>query len=233
MKLKGRHVIISLILLVSGFLVAYSYQQANNDPKVVRLSEQNWEKNYEYRKQAIALVDKNKALQEELEKKLQQIHDLETELAGQEELVGQYVEQKKELQILTGKLAVIGDGVKVTLHDANYIPSEENANNYIVHESHIHRVVNELFSAGAKAVSINGQRIMKDTFISCIGPVISVDGMEYPAPFVIRAIGDQEVLYPSITLTNGVKDQLESEHIEVDIKKVNDLEMDANIARER
>ncbi|WP_099157997.1 DUF881 domain-containing protein [Virgibacillus ndiopensis] len=233
MKLKGRHVVISLILLVSGFLVAYSYQHSKDDPKVVQLSEQKWEKNYEYRKKAIELVDKNKELREELETKLQKIQDLESEIAGKEELAGQYVEQKKQLQILTGKLAVIGDGVKVTLNDANYIPSEENVNNYIVHESHIHKVVNELFSAGAKAVAINGQRIMEDTFIACIGPVISVDGIEYPAPFVISAIGDPEVLFPSITLTNGVKDQLENENIEVDITKVNDLKMDAYIAGDR
>ncbi|WP_188454481.1 DUF881 domain-containing protein [Virgibacillus oceani] len=233
MKLKGRHVVISLILLVSGFLVAYSYQQAKDDPKVVQLSEQKWEKNYEYRKQAIDLVDKNKELREELDAKMQKIQDLEAELSSKEELVGQYVDQKKQLQLLTGKLAVAGDGVQVALNDANYIPNEENANNYIVHESHIHKVVNELFSAGAKAVAINGQRIMEDSFIACIGPVISVDGVEYPAPFIISAIGDPEVLFPSITLTNGVKDQLESENIEVNIKKVNDLEMDANIAGER
>ncbi|WP_088050087.1 hypothetical protein [Virgibacillus dakarensis] len=42
----------------------------------------------------------------------------------------------------------------VTSHDANYIPDEENPSNYLVLESHIHQVVNELFSAGEKAVAI-------------------------------------------------------------------------------
>lgn len=227
MKLKGSHAITALIFLISGFLVSYSYQQANDDPKVVRLSEQKWKKNYELRKQAIELVEKNKVLREELNAKLNKIQDLETNLADQEELIAKYVEQKKRLQMITGELPVSGQGVQIILNDANYIPTEKDANNYMVHESHIHQVVNELFSAGAKAVSINGQRILKDTYISCIGPVIMIDGTEYPAPFVIRAIGDPKVLYPSITLRNGVRDQLESENIEVSVGVVDEIKMDS------
>lgn len=233
MKQKNRHVFIPFILLIAGFFGAYSYQHANVDSKVVQLSEQKWESDYQYRKQAIELVDQNKQLQEELADKLANIQELETEFAGQEELVGNYVEQKNRLQILNGEVPVVGDGVRLTLYDANYIPNEKNANNYMVHESHIYKVVNELFSAGAKAVAINGQRVLKDTFIACVGPVVAVDGVEYPAPFVISAIGDPDVLYPSMTLTNGVVDQLESENIEVDVKEENDLVINGKHSEER
>lgn len=233
MILKGRHVVISLILLISGFLVAYSFQQTKDDTQVVQLSEQKWEKNFEYRQQAIDLEEKNKKLRDELEIMLQKIQEMEMDLAEQQEIMGDIVNQKKELQILTGQLPVSGHGVEITLHDAEYIPSEENANKYIVHESHIHRLVNELFSAGAKAVAINGQRILSDTFIACVGPVISVNGIEHPAPFVVSAIGNPEVLYPSITLTNGVQDQLERDNIEVSIRKVDDIKIAAEIAGNR
>ncbi|WP_106497705.1 DUF881 domain-containing protein [Lentibacillus sp. Marseille-P4043] len=223
MKLRGKHTVISVILLIFGFFVTYSFQQAAENPKVVQLSEKTWDENYQFRQQAIDLVDKNKQLRDELEGNLQRIQELETKFANQEELIGKYVEQKKRLQILNGDLTISGDGITVTLHDANYIPNEQNANDYMVHESHIHKIVNELFSAGAKAVAINGQRVLKDTYIACVGPVITVDGVEYPAPFVVRAIGDPDVLYPSITLTNGVRDQLVNENIEVDVSKENNL----------
>ncbi len=40
-----------------------------------------------------------------------------------------------------------------------------------------------------------------------------IDGIEYPAPFEITAIGDPEVLSSALNLTGGVKDQLVNENI--------------------
>ena len=78
----------------------------------------------------------------------------------------------------------------MTLKDADYDPIEQNPNDYIVHESHIFRVVNELRISGAQGIAINGQRITSNSYIKCTGPVITIDGRTFPAPFVIEAIGD-------------------------------------------
>ncbi|MRH42168.1 DUF881 domain-containing protein [Aquibacillus halophilus] len=227
--MKGRHLVLSLVLLVSGFLIAFSYQHTKSESRVIQLSDQEWEKDYYYRQQLISLEDKNKELRGELEGNRQIIQQIEKQLGQQEEAIGNYVEQKKELQMLTGELPIKGKGMQVTLRDANYIPSEENANQYIVHERHIHLIVNELFSAGAKAISINGQRLFKDSFISCVGPVISVDGFQYSAPFVVSAIGNQDALDASLNLTNGVVDILVGDNIEVAIEKLNTIEMNARV----
>jgi len=232
MKITGKHVIISLVLLVSGFLVAFSYQQTKNNAQVVQMSDDQLEKDYYYRQQLIDIEAQNRELREQVEMKKDRIQNLEDQLANQEQKVGNYVEEKKKLQKLTGDLPVEGPGVEVQLRDADYTPSEENVNQYIVHESHIHKVVNELLSAGADAVAINGQRLMKESYIACIGPVVSVDGVQHPAPFVITAIGDPEVLMPSLQLTHGVVDQLVNDNVEVTLQERDRISMPAQMTGE-
>ncbi|MDC3412836.1 DUF881 domain-containing protein [Aquibacillus sp. 3ASR75-11] len=233
MKLKGRHVILSFVFLVLGFLVSFSYQYTKNESNVIQLSDQQWEKDYYYRQQLIQLEEQNKELRNELEEKRQNLQQLEGKLGEQQQLISRYVERKKDLQILVGELPITGEGIEVTLRDADYVPSEENPNNYLVHERHIYLVMNELLSAGANAVAINGQRIYRDSYISCVGPVVSVDGIPYPAPFVVSAIGNPEVLYSSVTLTNGVVDLLVSDNIEVEIEKQDRVDMESRVSGDR
>ncbi|MDL4841262.1 DUF881 domain-containing protein [Aquibacillus rhizosphaerae] len=230
MKVKGRHVIFSLVLLVFGFLLSFSYQHTKSDSQVIQLSDQEWEKDYYYRQQLINLEGKNHELREELNGNRQDIQRLEEELGKQEVTLGEYVERKQQLQMLTGELPIKGEGLQVELRDTEYIPSEENANQYIVHDRHVQLIINELYSAGAKAISINGQRIYKDSFVTCIGPVISVDGIQHPAPFIIAAIGEKNVLDVSLNLTNGVIDTLVNDNIEVEVEKKDSIEMEARIS---
>ncbi|QAS51093.1 DUF881 domain-containing protein [Halobacillus litoralis] len=232
MKRKGRSVILSLVLLVSGFLISFSYQQTKSEPEMVQLNDSQWEKEYFYQQQLLDMEERNKELRDELKSKREDIQGYEKEWADREQVVVDFVERKKKLQMLAGEIPIQGEGVQVTLSDAAYIPEEDQANQYIVHESHIHKVLNELLSAGAKAVAINGQRYMKDSYIACTGPVITVDGVQHPAPFVISAIGDSDVLSSSLKLTRGVLDQLGNENVEVKITEEQRIEMDARLSTE-
>ncbi len=161
-----------------------------------------------------------------------QVSEYEEELASQQTLVNDYVDDKRRLQMLVGELPINGPGVVVSLNDAEYIPSDQNVNDFIVHDLHVHMVINELLSSGASAIAINGQRLLNDSFIQCIGPVISVDGVEHPAPFVISAIGDAGVLEASLMLENGVVEQLVYDHVEVKVEKQDKISMDARISSE-
>ncbi|RWZ60691.1 DUF881 domain-containing protein [Halobacillus fulvus] len=232
MKRRNKSLILSLVLLVSGFLIAFSYQQTKDKPEMVKLSDSQWEKEYFYQQQLLEIEKRNKQLREEWRDKRDQIRSYEESLAGSEQVVPDLVDRKNRLQKLVGELSVDGPGVEVVLRDAEYIPDEDNVNDYIVHESHVHMVINELLSAGAKAVAINGQRYFSDSYIACTGPVITVDGIQHPAPFVISAIGDEEVLSSSLDLTMGVIDQLEADNVDVAVSTQNDLSMRARLSTE-
>jgi uncharacterized protein YlxW (UPF0749 family) len=81
--------------------------------------------------------------------------------------------------------------------------------------------------SGAEAISINGQRLHANSYISCTGPVITVDGKTFPAPFIIEAVGDPSVLLASVNLGGGVVDQLTSDNIVVTVEEKGRITMPA------
>jgi uncharacterized protein YlxW (UPF0749 family) len=218
-KVKGKHVILSLVCLVLGFMIAFSYQitKAENDKK--KISDKQWQRNLDLRNQLIEQEEVNRQLQKELTKKQQDVLEIEKELSKEATSFFNLAEDTEKYRMFLGKVKVKGKGVEVTLADGDYDPKVENINNYIVHEQHVFKVINELYISGASAVAINGQRLSYNSYIVCNGPVIEVDGTQHPAPFVISAIGDSDVLTAALNLTGGIKDQLVNDNIVVKIEK--------------
>ena len=171
-----------------------------------------------YREELIEQQERNKELAEELAELLQTIRQYEREFATPEEHYDELVEEAERLRILMGELPASGKGVSVTLRDDEY-SGETNPNDYIVHESHIFSVINELKIAGAEAIAINGQRLKTNSYISCNGPVITIDGNQYPAPFVIEAVGNPDGLIAALEIGGGVFDQLLNDNVVVTLEK--------------
>ena len=117
-----------------------------------------------------------------------------------------------ETQLLAGTLAARGPGVIVTLDDSPKKEMSETrpdvVENYIVHDSDIRSVTNELFAAGAEAISVNGQRLIANSSIRCVGPVVLVNSVQIARPYVIKAIGAPEALQTALELPGGVADGL-------------------------
>lgn len=108
-------------------------------------------------------------------------------------------EELLQAQILAGETDVRGDGIVITLAD-----NEENEP--LSPEILLH-LINELNSAGAEAISVNGQRI---TNMSDIVEIYIEDGKRYIlvngdiekriiSPYVIKAIGDPKYLESALT----------------------------------
>ncbi len=226
LKLRGRYVILSLIFLVLGFLISYSYQLTKEKNNNQTLSSEQWDKEYETRSLLIEEEKTNKTLQEELYKKQEEVKKIEESLKSQKQVYYNLVEDVEKYRMYVGDLPVKGEGVEISLEDASYVPDSENVNNYIVHESHIFKVINELYISGADAISINGQRLNSNSYIFCNGPVITVDGNQFPAPFVISAIGDPSVLIPALKIAGGVIDQLTYDNIVVSVQEKDEIKMD-------
>jgi uncharacterized protein YlxW (UPF0749 family) len=224
MKVKVRHVTLSLVCLVLGFILAFSYSLANSEKQEgTQVTSGQWQREDKLRSQLITRQEDNSDLQNEIYEKQQKIVDIEKELSQEKQIYFNLAEDAEKYRMFLGKVKVQGPGVSVTLSDSQYNPDEPNVNNYIVHEHHVYKVINEMYIAGASAVAINGQRLKHDSYILCTGPVITVDGVPYSAPFEITAIGDPEVLSSALNLTGGVKDQLVNENIDFSLKKATKL----------
>lgn len=226
MKMRGSYVIFALILLVLGFLISYSYQVTKEKNLASTMTTEQWDREFEIRSQLITKEETNRELQEELYEKQEEVKKIEESLKDEKQVYYNLVEDVEKFRMYVGDLAVEGKGVQVTLEDASYIPDGENVNNYIVHESHIFNVINELYISGADALAINGQRISSHSYIYCNGPVVTVDGNQYPAPFVISAIGDPNVLLPALNINGGIVDQLAYDNIVVTLEKKEKIVME-------
>ena len=68
----------------------------------------------------------------------------------------------------------------------------------IVHQQDIQAVVNAMWAGGAEAVTLQGQRIVSTTGIKCEGTSVQIQGLPYPQPFVVEAVGSQARLLEAI-----------------------------------
>lgn len=227
-SLINKRIIFSLVCLVLGFILAYSYSLSSSKKgSGVANSSKYFEKEESYREDLIHQKERNKELENELVARQLEVREIEKSLSGSEEQYESLIGEAEDLRLLIGMLPATGEGVKVQLQDAEYNPASVNPNDYIVHESHVFQVLNELKISGAEAITINGQRLHANSYIKCNGPVITVDGQQFPAPFIIEAIGDPSVLVPSLQLTGGVLDQLVNDNIVVTIEKKSKVQMPA------
>jgi uncharacterized protein YlxW (UPF0749 family) len=133
----------------------------------------------------------------------------------------------KETELLkmgAGALAVHGNGIIVTLDDSKrMIKPGENPNLYLIHDDDILKVINELWAAGAEAISINGQRMIATTEIRCAGPTLSVNNTRFAPPYEIHAIGNEQTLVDALNMRGGVVEALRFWGIQVTIKPENDV----------
>lgn len=226
-KKRNNRMMYALVFLVLGFLLAFSYRTLGPGSETQKLRAELNPKEAVFRADLIEQKERNKQLTDEIVTKQTNIAEIEQVFSDSEENHDQLVEEAKSLRLLLGVVSSTGEGVRVQLEDGDYDPSQQNPNEYIVHESQVLEVVNELKIAGAQAISINGQRINANTSIKCTGPVIAVDGQTYPAPFVIEAIGDSTALDSSLQLKGGVMDSLLLDNIVITIEKKRDILMPA------
>ncbi|WP_423409965.1 DUF881 domain-containing protein [Heyndrickxia sp. MSNUG] len=226
-KVNSNRVILSLVSLVLGFMVAFSFRVTRNETNNGKgLTNKQWEQHLNLRNELIDQEEKNRELQKELNAKQEKVRKIETNLSKEAQVFFNMAEDAEKYRMFLGKVKVSGKGVKVTLADGEYDPDEENINNYLVHEHHVFKVINELYISGAAAIAVNGQRISHNSYVLCTGPVITVDGYQHPAPFEITAIGDPNVLSSALNITGGIKDQLVNDQIVFTMEEMDDIKMD-------
>jgi uncharacterized protein YlxW (UPF0749 family) len=98
--------------------------------------------------------------------------------------------------------------------DGTAVPGS-NPEQFLTHDWDIRSVINELFTAGAEAVSINGYRVVATSGVFCTGPVVRVNDHRIGAPFTIEAIGDPQALKSTLTMQGGILDLLRSRGVNV------------------
>jgi uncharacterized protein YlxW (UPF0749 family) len=139
---------------------------------------------------ALGLQDQQDALQARILQLREEIVDLEGDEPGSEALVRELNAALEHARIAGGLVQVTGPGIVFRLEDAENPGTERDS---LVTARDIRTLVQELWLAGAEAVSINGERVTTGTAVLDIGNAILANSAYLAPPYEVSVIGPDDL----------------------------------------
>lgn len=207
----ARNVAMTFVCILLGIMLALQYKSINYNQKMASFEYKRLD---ELKDDLIKLQDQKNSLQEKLKELEKDNQTYAKAKAGDSAAAQQIKDDLNKARIFAGLKDVKGKGIVVTLDNNAFIHVEE---------YDILNVVNELRAAGAQAISVNDERVVAMTEIREAGQYIMINGKQFQAPFVIKAISDPDDLERSLTLIGGVVEGLQEAQLNVSIKKVDEV----------
>lgn len=211
--MKKQH--IAIILGFVFFLLTISIlTQVKTVKSMKKTVGTSFSKNAELIEEMLRSKEKYNNLYEQLEQAEARLEIIRTRAASEDEEDAKIEKELKENNVFLGLSEIKGEGIIIELDDNRNVQGDElNAAQYLVHEQDLLQVINELFNAGAEAISINDNRIVNTTAILCDGNIIRVNGKIITVPITIKAICSKAILntlirpqgYLQIMANEGVK----------------------------
>ena len=177
------------------------------------------------RDELLSVQGQYESLYKELEEREKILEATRQAASNNNESDSQNEEEIKNNQKLLGLTDISGKGLIIKLDENKEVNSDEvlNINGYLVHEEDLLYIVNELFNAGADAVSINNQRVVSTTSILCDGNIIRVNGEMIGVPITIKAIGYPERLDGALTRPGGYLEVMANDGVIVTVERSEDI----------
>jgi uncharacterized protein YlxW (UPF0749 family) len=198
--LPSWQITLGVALLALGFLIAA--QLATEGPRV-RYTTQERTPLVQTANELQAEQDRLKARVLELRG---QIQDVEGQGVGAADLAKQLNAQLQQARISAGLIALTGTGIVIQLEDSQQpVPPDGSEADYLVGSRDIRTIVEELWGAGAEAVSVNGERITPTTAIIDVGASLLVNSAYLTPPYQVTALGATD-LYDKMSASPGFVD---------------------------
>lgn len=210
-----------LVAFIVGTIIAIYTKTLDSSKVYITLKErEEIEKNIEVTNKELKKLNQYKI---ELKKELSQYENL---IEYNPKSVNNLMKEKiKYLKEESGYTDINGQGIIIKIKDnENDINDGQNPNDLIVHDIDILRIINDLKISGAKALSINGDRVISTSKIKCSGATITVNETTYGQPFIIKAIGDINSLMNYINSPDSYTNLLKDGYgIYVNVEQKNDI----------
>ncbi len=205
-----KKIMFGLISTVLGILISMSIRE-----KAEIMSPMSIEKIENYNRE-LNVVENQINVDKEIISHIKSSIEEKSSPAYQDELKRSLQNELKELKILSGEYDIKGEGIVIIIDDSKN-EDYKNTNLGIIHDIDIMIILNELKAAGVDAISINDVRVMGDSEIKCMGPTVKVDGHSKATPFIIKAVGDMEMIYNIMSDKNSYINLLETTYY-MDVK---------------
>lgn len=209
---------ISLLLGIMCFLLTvgiYIQIKTVNDSgtAVAKTNEEN-----ELRDNVLEMKEKYENEYKKLEKKEKELSTLIDSASVDDSNSSEISEELNKMNSIIGLTKLQGQGIIIKLEDGDP-ESSVGLSDYVIHDWDLIMVVNDLSIAGAEAISINGERIVSTSAITCIGNVIKINDEKVGTPFEIKAIGSKIMLEGAVKMNGRYLDNLEKRGIGVEVKQ--------------
>ena len=123
---------------------------------------------------------------------------------------------------MVGKSDMRGEGLKIVINENK---SKLSALSFV-------QLINDLNSGGAKAISINGNRVVNATDVMDISNTyVLLNSIPITAPFVINVIGDQDKLETALYYANSQYNKIRSRGNEIEIYEYTNLKIDKYVQK--
>lgn len=213
---KSTYISFAIVFITLGVMLAIQLNHMYNKDNANQL--------------AIKLTEQLNQIKTQKDKLTSQLNNLNGELNFDGEQLSKSLNDDKEKYIeLAGLSDVKGPGVNVVIDDREaQLQQETNPNQVKIYSKEfivndLLNVLNELKAAGAEAISLNDERIISTSEITCISDIIRINSFKVNAPYIIKAIGDSKTLESSLKLKGGVVDSLVNKGIKVNINDSNNI----------
>lgn len=121
-----------------------------------------------------------------------------------------FQKQIAQTRLEAGYVAVQGPGIAIILNDSPFHPKyDEDPYFFLIHDTDLQSLVNELWGSNAEAIAINDQRIVYNTSIRCVGPTICINSTKLQAPYRVYAIGPGKDMEVALRMPGGFIDSRE------------------------
>ena len=221
MRVNEANIFLFIATIIIGILIAMNF---NLDGKERFLDVEQYEVAYNER---LKLQNEIGDLEKKYDELSNKIEKYESGTKTEYEVMGDMYEETRKNKMSLGLLPVEGDGIKITLNDSlDYLSGKTTVTpNMLIHDYDLIRVINDLRSAGAEAISVNGYRITYSSSTLCVGSTISLDKIKIGAPFSIIAIGDKEAMKTYLETQDNYVNKLKLRTCFVEVEPVHDVKI--------
>ncbi len=186
---KNKLFIIIIIFIIAGFITGAQFKQNQGSSDIITIRSL-YEDQKSIQNEQIEIERLNKSLID-LSEKLESYYGEEYDV---DDIIDSLEHDLKINRILAGQEERRGPGIRIRMEDSLQYEEGQNLNNFIIHNSDILQIINDLRGAGAERIAINGVPVVWNSKIDCNGATIKIGREIFAPPFIIEAIGDPERL---------------------------------------
>lgn len=158
---------------------------------------------------------------DEIRKNISKYNDIEDKTNN-----GLISSELEKYEMLAGYTDVSGKGVEIKIKTNEETLGDDASKNIMYNYDLLLSMINKLNSAQANAITVNGERIVANTYIYLKSDKLYINETAINAPLVIKAIGDPDTLASALKIKYGIVWEIETYYnAKVEIEKKDKIEI--------